>query len=246
MKRIFLIIIITCVCKIIFAQAPESFSYQAIVHNSAGEIVTSRPVSFRFSILMGKVSGMLVYSETQKVTTDQDGMVTLAIGEGINKTGNLANIPWDSDKFYLKVEIDVTGGNVFIDIGTTQLLNIPLVLSEEKSKRTSFVVEEDELLVIRKYVGNFRDFRHTGIETYGGPNIIWIKTSMENTFGKISAYGKNCEFSVGDNLYLKRTYYSPGGVSGYWVYQIENDSSIYYRVTDFQHDKKVFVETWFK
>jgi hypothetical protein len=68
---------------------------------------------------------------------------------------------------------------------------------------------------------------------------------MENTFGKISAYGKKCEFSVGDKLYLRRTYYTPGGISGYWTYQIENDSSVYYRLTDFQNDKKVFVKSWF-
>jgi hypothetical protein len=90
------------------------------------------------------------------------------------------------------------------------------------------------------------DYRQTGPDTYNGPNIIWVKTSMDEIFGKISAYGKKCKFLVGDKLYIKRTFLSPGGVSGYWVYRIENDSSVYYRVTDFQHDRKVFVETWFK
>ena len=69
---------------------------------------------------------------------------------------------------------------------------------------------------------------------------------MNNTYGKISAFGKKCEFSVGDNLYIKRSYYSPGGVFGYWEYRIENDSSVYYRVSDYQYDQKVLVESWFK
>jgi hypothetical protein len=68
---------------------------------------------------------------------------------------------------------------------------------------------------------------------------------MEKTYGKISAYGEKCEFSVGDRLYLTRTYYSPGGISAYWVYNIENASSLYYKVTEFQNDRKVLVQSWF-
>jgi hypothetical protein len=130
-------------------------------------------------------------------------------------------------------------------MGTTQLLIVTEVFRPKKSKGTSALVVEDELFIVRKYVGSFLDYRQTGKESYGGPNLIWIKTSLEKIYGKISAYAKNCEFSVGDNLYVKRMLYTPGGISGYWIYQIENDSSVYYRVTDFQNDKKVFTETWF-
>jgi len=34
--------------------------------------------------------------------------------------------------------------------------------------------------------------------------------------------------------------------SGYWIYQIENDSSTYYRLSEFQYDKKVYIETLFR
>lgn len=105
--------------------------------------------------------------------------------------------------------------------------------------------EEDQLLITRKYMGDFLDYRHTGMETMSGPNIIWIKTSLDTTYGKLSAYGKKCDFNVGDRLYLRRIYYSPGGVTGYWEYRIENDSSLFYRLTDFQHDNKVAVQDWF-
>lgn len=106
-------------------------------------------------------------------------------------------------------------------------------------------MNEEKLFISRKFVGTFIEYRHTGPDTYNGPNIIWIKTSLESIYGKISAYGKKCKFSVGDKLYLRRSNYSPGGVSGYWVYQIENDSKVYYKTTDFQHDRKVLTETFF-
>jgi hypothetical protein len=108
----------------------------------------------------------------------------------------------------------------------------------------SGLLQEDEVFVTKKYVGNFLDYRYSGPETFGGPHLIWIKTTMDSTYGKISAYSKKCEFSVGDKIYLRRTYYTPG-VFGYWVYQIENDSSIFYRVSEFQYDNKVLVQNWY-
>ncbi len=112
--------------------------------------------------------------------------------------------------------------------------------------RSSSLLGEDELFITRKFAGIYEEYRHTGPDTFSGPNLIWIKTSMDKTLGKISAYGKKCDFSIGDRLYLKRTFYDLGGVSGYWEYDIENDSSQYYRVTEYQYDHKVFIQSWFK
>ena len=106
--------------------------------------------------------------------------------------------------------------------------------------------EEEELVILRKYIGLFLEYRHTGPDDLAGPNIIWIKTTMENMYGKISAYGKKCDFKAGERLYLKRTFYDPGIGAGYWEYQVENDSTISYRATEFQHDRKVTIETWFQ
>ena len=226
-------------------QESESFSYQAIVHNLAGEIVVAQPVTVKLSIIIESPHDTVIYSERHSATTNQDGLVSLTIGKGTDKTGNFTLIDWSTNKYFLKVEIDATGGTNYAGVGTTQIMIVPYDLPSKTSDESSQIVEEDKLFVSRKYVGKFVDYRQTGPKTYNGPNIIWIKTSMEGTFGKISAYGKKCDFTVRHNLYLKRIYYSLGGVSGYWVYQIENDSSVYYRLSNFQYDRKVLVETWF-
>jgi hypothetical protein len=245
MKRLLLFIAAFAFCQMGSGQEPESFSYQVVIQNSAGEAVVAQAIFLKISILTGSAYNAVVYSEKHHVTTDNLGLVSLDIGNGTDKTGNFTSIDWSSEKHFLKVEIDATGGNNFTLMGTTQILNVPYASPAKSSKKLFQPVIEDKLFISRKFVGKFMDYRQTGPDTYNGPNLIWIKTSMDNTFGKISAYGKKCEFSVGDKLYLKRKFYSPGGVSGYWEYQIENDSSIYYRVTDFQHDKKILVETWF-
>ncbi len=245
MKNKSLILLFLASCHILAAQIQEPLTYKAVIRNPAGETVDSKQVYFRLSILMGEAPGTLVYSEFQKVTTDKKGNVTLLIGQGTEKQGDFNTIPWDTDKFFLKLEVDIAGGSAFVEMLTTQLLVVPFTSPVKQSKRASSNIEEDELMIIRRYVGTYLDYRNTGAETYGSPNLIWIKTSMEKIYGKVSAYGRSCEFTVGDNLYLKRTFYSPGGISGYWVYQIENNSGISYRLTDFQHDRKVMAETWF-
>jgi len=198
------------------------------------------------SIVGEKPDNPTIYSEMHHIETNQLGLVSLILGEGKEKIGDFTDIDLRSGKYFLKVETDAAGGTNFTDIGTIQILVISLTEIPTISKKTSSSVTEDEMFISRKYAGKFLDYRQTGPKSENGPNIIWIKTSMENTFGKISAYGKKCNFSVGDNLYLKRTFYNPGGLMGYWVYRIENDASVYYKLTELQHDRKVKAEVWFK
>jgi hypothetical protein len=226
-------------------QEAEPINFQAIMRNAAGEVVATKPVSIKFSIIKESPSGIIVYSENHRVTTNQGGLISLLIGSGTDKTGNFATIDWNADSYFLKVETDPAGGTSFKEMSTTQLITVPDAKQSNAFEKSSSLPDENELFIIRKFVGSYLDYRYTGPETYGGPNIIWIKTSMDKTYGKFSAYGRKCDFSVGDNLYLKRSYYNPGVVTGYWIYQIENDSSIFYRLTDFQHDKEVMVETLF-
>ena len=119
-----------------------------------------------------------------------------------------------------------------------------IIISCASSKKSSSFLKEDEFFITRKYVGNFIDYSYTDPRTVGGPPLIWIKTTQDSTYSKISAYSRKCEFSVGDRLYLRRIY-TPSGVFGSWIYQIENDFSIYYRISEFQFEDKILVQTWF-
>ncbi|MGB8492616.1 MAG: hypothetical protein WCE64_16300 [Bacteroidales bacterium] len=123
------------------------------------------------------------------------------------------------------------------------ILLVVLGISCATGQKTGLVAE-DEMFITRKYIGTFVDYRQSEPQTFGGPHLIWIKTSMDSTFGKISAYGRKCDFAPGEKLYLRRTYYAPG-VFGYWVYQIENDSSVFYRASEYQYDSKVLVQNWY-
>ena len=124
------------------------------------------------------------------------------------------------------------------------ILLILLSVSCVTTRRSSIL--EDELVKSRKFVGNYIEYRQSESKHFGDPNLIWIKTTMAVTFGKISAYSKECRFTPGDRLYIRSVYLMPGGISGYWIYQIESsDGSITYRLSEFQYDNKKYIQSWF-
>ncbi|HEY5124415.1 MAG TPA: hypothetical protein VIK14_11835, partial [Ignavibacteria bacterium] len=81
-----------------------------------------------------------------------------------------------------------------------------------------------------------------GPQIVGGNDLIWIKTTIYSTYGKISAYSKNCDFSVGDKIYLRPISSTPGNLEN-WVYQIENDSSVNYKVSEFRFENNIFTRS---
>lgn len=123
-------------------------------------------------------------------------------------------------------------------------IGLLILASCAPSKQSS--VKEDSLMITRKYVGNFVDYRMHIPEKFGEPYLIWIKTTMDSTYGKISAFSERCDFKKGDRLYIKRIQLSPGPLSTYWEYQIESDDSpVFYKLSEFQHDRKNLIKNWF-
>jgi hypothetical protein len=122
------------------------------------------------------------------------------------------------------------------------LLLTGIIISCSTTKKFSSLLLEEQLMITRKYIGTFIGYYHTVPQIVGDNDLIWIKTTIYSTYGKISAYGKTCDFSVGDKIYLKPVSTTPGNF-GNWIYQIENDSSVYYRVSDFRFENNTFTRS---
>jgi uncharacterized protein (TIGR02145 family) len=120
----------------LIAQTPQSFKYQAVVRDVSGNIITNQVVAIKISILAKTETGAVVYSEIHNSTTNQFGTVTLDIGKGnIIESGIFSDIEWGSDDFFLKLEIDTTGGANFQFMGTSQLLSVPYALHTLTSEK---------------------------------------------------------------------------------------------------------------
>ena len=107
------------------AQTPEAFKYQAVIRDANQQPLSSQPVTIRLSILSTSSSGTLVYQEVHSPTTSALGLVSLNVGEGVPWTGTFADIDWGSDRHYLQVEVDETGGSSYALVGTSELLSVP-------------------------------------------------------------------------------------------------------------------------
>jgi hypothetical protein len=118
------------------AQAPQSFNYQAVARDAAGSVISNQAVSFRISLLQGSATGTNVYSETHAVTTNQFGLVNFAIGVGTVVSGSFANINWAGGAYFVKVELDATGGSTYVVMSTTQLISVPYALASNSLTTT--------------------------------------------------------------------------------------------------------------
>jgi hypothetical protein len=115
----------------VFAQAPQRMSYQAVIRNSSNDLVSNKQVRILINILQGSLSGSSVYSEVHTPTTNANGLATLEIGGGTDKSGIFANINWANGTYFIKTETDPTGGTSYAITGTNQLLSVPYALHAE-------------------------------------------------------------------------------------------------------------------
>ncbi len=133
MKRIIYLLVLLVIYNALNAQAPQKMSFQSVVRNSSGTLVTNHSIGVKVSILQGSVSGTAVYVETQTATSNANGLVTLQIGGGTVVSGTFSSIDWSAGPYYIKSEIDPTGGTSYLVAGTTQLLSVAYALYAEKS-----------------------------------------------------------------------------------------------------------------
>ena len=116
-----------------FSQNKDAINYQSVIRNSSG-IIVNQLVNIKLSILEATANGDVVYSETHLVTSNDYGIISLQIGNGSTETGDYNAINWGSANHFLKIEIDETGGNDFVFMGTNQFLSVPYALSAKTAE----------------------------------------------------------------------------------------------------------------
>ena len=139
MKNILLTLLVCFSLMNSNAQAPQGIPYQSVIRNGSGALLINQAVHVRFSIHDSTMLGTIVYQETHTSTTSNLGMVTLSIGQGTPSTGMFSSINWGVNSKFMQVELDATGGNNYIDLGTQQMMSVPFALysnaaGEVKSK----------------------------------------------------------------------------------------------------------------
>jgi uncharacterized protein (TIGR02145 family) len=138
MKKVFTLFVIIALTSSVFAQSPQKMSYQAVVRNTSGALVTNQSVGMKISILQDFATGTAVYVETQTKTTNANGLVTLEIGVGTPVTGTFSGIAWSSGTYFIKTETDPAGGTNYTIVGTSQILSVPYALYAKTAKTADY------------------------------------------------------------------------------------------------------------
>ena len=125
----------------LLAQAPQAFSYQAIVTTEGGDLIQEQAVGVQVDILDGDINGPVIYRETHDVTTNMNGIYTLNIGQGAQVQGDFNAIDWGSGSKYLSISQDVSGGSSFEFVGASQLLSVPYALYADAVEPIIYVQE---------------------------------------------------------------------------------------------------------
>ena len=140
MKKLLALFDALFIVLLLQAQSPEKMSYQAIIRNTKGALVTNQNVGMRISIqksvIVPKPSYVTIYSETQTPITDENGLISIAIGTGTLVSGSILfkDIDWAGESLFIKTETDPAGGSNYTITGTSQLLSVPYALHAKNVK----------------------------------------------------------------------------------------------------------------
>ncbi|MBR4535522.1 MAG: hypothetical protein IKO62_02560 [Bacteroidales bacterium] len=128
MRKVLLLLVMVFAVAMLWAQTPQKMTYQAVVRNANNSLVVNQNVRVRISILQGSESGSPVYVETHEPSTNANGLMTVEVGDGSVVSGVFTDINWANGPYYLKSEIDPTGGFNYNITGVQELLSVPYAL----------------------------------------------------------------------------------------------------------------------
>ncbi len=146
MKKLFIFPMLIFVQIIVLAQSPQKISYQAVIRNINSELIINQPVGIRISILQDSAIGSEVYREifNPNPQTNSNGLLSIEIGTGIILTGNFSLIDWANGIYFIKTEIDPTGGTNYTINGTTQILSVPYALHAKTAESITGTITESD------------------------------------------------------------------------------------------------------
>jgi len=184
MKRTFFIILGLFTVIQTFAQSPEKFSYQAVVRNGVNALVTNQSVGVKITLLQGSASGTPVYEELHIPVTNDNGLMTLEVGNGTSLLGTFSAIDWSDGPYFLKSDIDPNGGTSYSISGTSQLLSVPysLYASSADKANTALYADSSNHASTATYAdsaGNFAGavWQQNGPDIYYDKGLVGIGTT---------------------------------------------------------------------
>ncbi|MBQ9436626.1 MAG: hypothetical protein IJU33_10950, partial [Bacteroidales bacterium] len=139
MKRFITLLMMMLLAGFAMAQTPQKLSYQAVVRNSANQLVVNQPVTVTVDIT-DAAGSTNYYSETHSVTTNPNGLISLMVGEGTPVSGKMSDVIWWDAA--IKTTIDVTGTKIE---NTTLVTAVPYALHADSARTVNREVLNEQI-----------------------------------------------------------------------------------------------------
>ena len=165
MQKIYTLITAVLVSTLLSGQSPSSFKYQAVLRNVRGDIRANADASILIAITKTQDNGVVVYSETHKVKTDNFGLIDLVIGKGTPILGNFSAINWSNGTYSANIAVDG------LSMGSVQFHSVPYSLFAEKAGNG--------------FSGNYNDLTNKPVLFDG----TWLGLAGKPTFSTVATSG---------------------------------------------------------
>jgi hypothetical protein len=109
------------ISTILFAQ--NGINYKALIKDNNGNTVSNQNIDIVFTI---EIEDGSVYSETQQITTDNNGIAIAVIGTGNVISGDFNTIDWKPGNAALNIQINL--GNGLVDFGNSEFNMVPYAI----------------------------------------------------------------------------------------------------------------------
>ncbi len=143
-KILFFIIVLFSFENIMAQSLPNGILFQAVAKDASGNAAASRTIYATVDIHQKTASGLSVYTETHQVMSNDDGIFTLIVGNGVRTAGaaSFDNLSWRSEIYFINLKIAIapslpTPGwdlsKEYVDMGTSQIWAVPYAFSAFKA-----------------------------------------------------------------------------------------------------------------
>ena len=110
----------------IFAAIPKTLSYQAVVRDGSGNLITEKSIGVSISILLEDTSNV-VYQEQHVVATNKNGLMSLSIG----KESSFSEIDWSDGTYFIQCQFDLNKDGFYELESCSPMQSVPYALYAE-------------------------------------------------------------------------------------------------------------------
>jgi hypothetical protein len=112
---------------------PAAFNYQAVLRDASGVILADEAVEVMIEIIESTVDGAVVYTQSESLSTNAQGLLNIVIGNG----SDLDAINWSANKHFIRLTVNGT------EMGTSELLTVPYAMYADMSRVSATAIDAD-------------------------------------------------------------------------------------------------------